>query len=147
MNRKKKLYLSGYEGESIEEFVIKLKRNKITHLADVRELPLSRKNGFSRNTLEDFLSKVGIKYTHIKSLGTPKYLRDELKQDGDYITFFNKYRTFIKNKHFELQKLINLTQSETVCIMCFEKDCELCHRTIVADEMLKLKPALQTLAF
>ena len=42
----KKIYLTGYEAETIEEFLKKLKDNKVTTVIDIREKPLSRKNGF-----------------------------------------------------------------------------------------------------
>jgi uncharacterized protein (DUF488 family) len=45
------VFTIGYEGRDIDEFVICLKDFNITRLIDVRELPLSRKRGFSKSTL------------------------------------------------------------------------------------------------
>lgn len=142
----KTVYLTGYEKETIDEFINKLKQHNISVLVDVRQYPLSRKYGFSKRALRAYLEKVGIQYQHIGELGSPKPLRDELKEERNYITFFNKYRAYIKNKHFEVQKIADLAQIKTICVMCFEKDCELCHRTIVADELLKIQPNLQVVA-
>ena len=142
----KTIYLTGYEKETVDEFIEKLKKHGVTVLVDVRQYPLSRKYGFSKNILQEYLEKVGIQYQHVSELGSPKLMRDELRQEGDYITFFCKYRAYIKHKHFEVQKIVDLTQVETICVMCFEKDCELCHRTILADEIQKIVPNVIILA-
>ena len=76
----KKLFLTGYEKETIEEFLDKLKKENITTVIDIRETPLSRKNGFSKNLLSKLLEKKGINYFHFQDLGSPKELRDKLKK-------------------------------------------------------------------
>lgn len=141
MNSNKRIYLTGYQSETVEGFIAKLKRYGISHVIDVRELPLSRKNGFSKAILTKALMDKGIKYTHMRSLGTPRPIRIELKKNGNYINFFNKYRAYVRNKHIEIQKIITLSRSETACVLCFEKDCKLCHRSIIADEVLKASPS------
>jgi uncharacterized protein (DUF488 family) len=138
----KNVYLTGYEKETIDQFIAKLKHNKITSIVDIRELPLSRKPGFSKRYLSKRLSDEGIKYTHLKSLGSPSPIRKKLKDEGNYINFFNQYRAYIKHKHIGLQKIVEMAKYETICVMCFEKECELCHRTIVADEILKMDSSI-----
>lgn len=141
----KVLYLTGYENDTVNSFLKKLKYNGITRVIDVREYPLSRKRGFSKLELEKILNRSNIKYTHIQPLGSPRDIRQQLKTNGDYITFFKNYRFYIKNKHIELQRVLNYTVTDKVCVMCLEKDCDLCHRTILADEILKIQPALQVI--
>ena len=51
------LYTIGYEGRKIDEFVVNLKSSHVKMLIDVRELPLSRKKGFSKNKLKEKLEK------------------------------------------------------------------------------------------
>jgi len=138
----KKIFLTGYEKGEIDGFIQKLGMSKVTMLVDVRELPLSRKKGFSKNHLKRELNQAGIEYVHIKELGSPKKLRYELRKEGNYLTFFKKYRAYIRKKHIEIQKLINMIRFETICIMCFERDCELCHRSLIADEIKNLQPQL-----
>ena len=142
---KKKVYLTGYEQQTIEEFIRKIEEAGIERIVDVRELPLSRKKGFSKNSLKIQLAKHGISYVHIRELGTPKALRRDLKEKGDYLKFFKQYRIHIRGKHIELQKLINMASTEILGIMCFEKDCELCHRTIIGDKILKMDPSLEVI--
>ena len=92
------LYTVGYEKKSVEEFVDCLKSYDIDTLVDVREIPLSRKKGFSKTLLSEFLEKSGIEYVHIKELGSPKELRNKLYADGDYQYFFKEYSKYIKSK-------------------------------------------------
>ena len=49
----------GYEGWDIEEFVDRLKQFHISRLIDVREIPLSRKPGFSKTSLRERLEIIG----------------------------------------------------------------------------------------
>ena len=71
-----KLYTIGYEGRDIDEFVSLLKDNRITRLIDVREIPFSRKKGFSKSRLNERLQNENIDYVHIKALGSPSEIRE-----------------------------------------------------------------------
>lgn len=46
------VYTSGYEGKTIDGFVRQLKEHGIALLVDIRELPLSRKPGFSKSAIQ-----------------------------------------------------------------------------------------------
>ncbi len=138
------LFLTGYEKETIEEFLDKLKREKINVVIDIREIPLSRKNGFSKNNLEKLLLSHGIRYLHYQELGSPSKIRNELKTTGDYLSFFKAYRIHAHKKSSILRSVLNIINANKhSALLCFEKECELCHRTIVASELLKLNPHLQ----
>jgi len=140
----KKIYLTGYEAETIEELLKKLKDNKVTTVIDIREKPLSRKNGFSKNVLEKILKKEGISYFHFEKLGSPEVLRNKLKEENNYLNFFQKYRQYIHHKPQLLKKLLKtIYENGRSTLLCFEKDYELCHRSIVASELLKCDPKLQ----
>ena len=138
-----RVLLTGYQGETIDQFVKKLKKNDVEFVFDVREIPLSRKSGFSKTHLESALGSAGIEYQHMEELGSPRELRNKLRTYGDYLEFFTEYRKYVK-KHGELLKsmlkIINLKHS---ALLCFEKDCELCHRTILASELQKRNPRLK----
>ncbi len=76
----------GYEGASIEEFVTTLKLAEIDVLIDVRDVPISRKRGFSKGALSSTVEAVGIKYLHLRDLGDPKPGREAARR-GDVQTF------------------------------------------------------------
>jgi uncharacterized protein (DUF488 family) len=48
---KSELLTIGYEGREINEFVKYLKQYNISCLIDIREIPISRKKGFSKSAL------------------------------------------------------------------------------------------------
>lgn len=125
----------GYEGMSLDLFLSKLKSNKIEQVVDVRELPLSRKPGFSKSTLESSLQKAGILYFHMGELGTPKKLRDDLRSGGSELIFFEKYRSHLDRNQRSLDMLRGLAAIRLTAIMCYEKSFENCHRKIIAERL------------
>jgi uncharacterized protein (DUF488 family) len=73
-------YTIGYEGTDIDRFVETLKVNGVELLADVRALPLSRKEGFSRSKLRQRVESECIAYLHLEALGDPKEGRDAARK-------------------------------------------------------------------
>ena len=69
------IYTIGYEGLNIDSFMSLLRENGVETVVDIRELPLSRKPGFSKKVLASTLSASGFEYTHISDLGCPKPIR------------------------------------------------------------------------
>lgn len=132
----KKLYTIGYEGADLSDFLATLTRAKANVLLDVRELPMSRRKGFSKTALKNALAEIGIAYRHEKQLGSPKTVRHQLREDWDYKRFFRDF-----NQHLKQQSdLLNLLTEElegTVVLMCFEKDHTTCHRDSVVNELAK----------
>ena len=139
-----KLFLTGYEKETIEEFLDKLEKAGITTVIDVREIPLSRKNGFSKTNLEKSLKERGIDYYHFPELGSPSKIRGELKISGNYLEFFKAYRKHARSKLQAIRNVFSIIVNKRhSALLCFERDCELWHRTILASELIKLNPHLQ----
>lgn len=135
-----KIYLTGYEGENTDEFVEKLQGVRVSLLIDVRERPFSRKDGFSKNTLRTNLAKANIGYEHFGDLGSPRRTRNNLKENGDYLNFFKEYRRYVRKQTASISKIVEIAARETVCLMCFERNYTTCHRTIIADEILRKDP-------
>lgn len=125
----------GYEGREINEFVSLLKRFDVTRLIDVREIPLSRKKGFSKSALKERLEDEDIKYVHLKLLGSPADIRKKLKVDWDYKYFFDAYSTYLSRNLEAIKDAYQYIVDGTNCIMCFERFPEKCHRNIVANKI------------
>src|SRR5215212_3957729 len=81
-------FTAGYQGHNIETFLDLLVSHGVEQLIDVRQLPFSRKPDFSKKRLTTHLAGVGIAYTHLAALGTPKPLRDEVRREHDFPAFF-----------------------------------------------------------
>lgn len=126
---------SGYEGRSIDEFLMKLIREKIHVLVDVRKNPWSMKFGFKKHEVQSFCAKLGIDYLNYSSLGIPGKFRRELKTRSDYEELFSKYITLLSEKEEELNSLKRMSENYRIALMCFEKDPEYCHRHIIAEEL------------
>ncbi len=133
------IYTIGYEGIKIIEFIEILRNRDIKILIDVRELPISRKREFSKNNLKKHLNDENIEYFHFKDLGTPKILRDKIRSNRNYNLFFKEYKKLLCNKKNVLNNLIELVDGKNVCLICYEKDYNYCHRKILAEEIKKTK--------
>jgi len=133
------IYTIGYEGKSVEQFINLLKSNDIKQLIDVRELAFSRKNGFSKSLLKEMLNTNGIVYKHFSELGSPSALRHKLWNDSNYSEFFKEYSEWLSKPEANeyLVDLEGLAQVRKTAIMCFEKDIEKCHRSIIKKRLIK----------
>ena len=128
----------GYEGLSIDAFLMRLIREKVQTLVDVRDTPWSMKFGFKKNELSTFCDKLGIEYVGYPSLGVPNEYRKNLKTKNDYDALFRRYRRFITFKKDELKTLLEMSKNKRIALMCFEKDPECCHRTIIAEKLAEM---------
>jgi uncharacterized protein (DUF488 family) len=133
------LYTIGYEGINNNSFMAWLVHHKIDIVADIRQRPLSRKKGFSKNGLRESLSGNNIEYLGFPSLGVPKEMRDELKNTGNYRSFFKKYQESLIFKKQEINDLISKIKSgKRIALLCFEHDPNKCHRIVLAEQIKKL---------
>lgn len=132
------IHTIGYEGSSIDEVLATLGAAGVDLLIDVRELPLSRKRGFSKSTLRDRLGSSGIDYVHLRGLGDPKPGRlaaragrwDDFRRIFDRHMAGNAART-------DLDRAMTALPGRCVCLLCFERDHSRCHRSIVAQAMVR----------
>ncbi|MET0182737.1 MAG: DUF488 domain-containing protein [Caulobacterales bacterium] len=132
----RELFTIGYERASLAEVIDALQEQRIELLIDVRELPNSRRAGFSRRQLEAGLSEAGLAYRHLKALGTPKAGRDAAKR-GDTETMAQIFEAKLATPESQLalRDAGALAQEKRVCLLCLEHDHTHCHRAIVAHHM------------
>lgn len=129
------IYTIGYEGTTMEAFLAALKGAGVQQVIDVRALPLSRRPGFSKNTLAATLKDNGIGYVHLKALGTPKPGRDAAKK-GDWKTMERVYSGQLELPEAQAQaaQLRDLAGEKPSAVLCFEHDPKMCHRTMLLRE-------------
>jgi len=130
------LYTIGYEGCSIAEFLATLETAGVQLLIDVRDVPISRKPGFSKNALSVALSATGIDDLHLKGLGDPKPGRIAARE-GRFDDFQRIFDAHLKSPKAQLDMAIGVefAANQKACLVCFERDHSQCHRRIVAHEM------------
>jgi uncharacterized protein (DUF488 family) len=130
------LFTIGYEGLSFERFVALLIENGIETLVDVRELPLSRKAGFSKKVLALQLSGAGIAYVHIVRLGCPKVVRDAYRDDNNWARYTRRFMTHLHEQHEAVRELATIARERRSALMCYEADYLQCHRSMVAEAVV-----------
>lgn len=126
------LYTIGYQGFTLDPFIDRLIAAGVERVVDVREIPISRKPGFSKTALSNALRTAGIGYTHLKSLGCPKPVRDRLKQGGSWASYQADFNEHLFRQPEAVETLIHLARKESVGLLCFEADAMVCHRSLVA---------------
>lgn len=136
MNRK--LFTIGYTGFNLDEFVGKLKQHEIECLIDVREIPVSRKRGFSKTALCERLEQNGIGYKHFRLLGSPRSLRHEVRETADFDKFFTGVSRHLSESDSQVQiaDAIDVARHTRSCLMCCCSDWRYCHRKSVVEEIL-----------
>lgn len=91
------LFTIGYEQHrSPSTLIDALLDAGVRRLVDVRELPLSRRRGFSKTALSAALADAEIEYEHVRALGNPKPYR-ELYRSGRVSEGEKRYRAHLHN--------------------------------------------------
>lgn len=137
----------GYERASLSDFIATLEQVGVEILVDIRDRAQSRRPGFSKSALASALHDAGIKYTHMKELGDPKEGRNAART-GDIEKFRTIFASVLEtNAAMEaLDRLEILAKHSKICLMCYERSQEYCHRKIVADRLQhRLKSPVQHL--
>lgn len=134
------LFTIGYEGISLEEYLVRLVKSNIRVLVDVRNNPLSMKYGFSKNQLKKYCASLGIDYVHIPEVGIKGDQRQELNNQGDYDKLFAAYRqnNLTQTTTHQNQILNLLKQYGRIALTCFEANICQCHRKHLAEAIEKL---------
>jgi hypothetical protein len=128
------LFTIGYEGITVENYLNILIKNDIRVLCDVRNNPLSRKFGFSKNSLQKYLGNIGIEYIHFPELGIKSEKRNNLNSVQDYQKLFKEYKSSLNNCREYLEKLYLLLETKNrIALTCFEHDPLNCHRHVIRD--------------
>ncbi len=126
------LFTFGYEGIDIESYVAKLEAVGIQRVVDVRELPLSRKKGFSKSAFRQRLEAANIDYVHEPKLGCPKSIRNRYREDGDWKIYTRDFLQHLDKQQSVVCDLAAAAKLKATCLICFEADYSTCHRTYVA---------------
>ncbi len=122
----------GYEGKDIDQFLNALVSNRIDLLIDVRRNPFSMNFVYIKDTLRKKLKDADIDYLHIPELGIESEERKNLNTKADYDKLFAKYRQTLPLKEVYIRRIIELGTIKKIVLLCFEADCDFCHRGEVA---------------
>lgn len=134
------LYTIGYQSTTVSGFVAALRAASVTLLVDVRAVAMSRRPGFAKTALTANLQEAGIRYLHLRRLGTPADGRAAARA-GQHEAMREIFLEHLATEpaQEELAILADLLRGPgTLCLMCFEAEARYCHRAIVANNLQAL---------
>lgn len=132
----KDLWTIGYEKAGFAAFLATLQGAGVERVIDVRDLPLSRRAGFSKRPLAAGLAEVGIGYTHLRALGTPPEGR-EANRRREWPRFWSivDARLGSVEAGLALEEAAGLAAAGRCCLLCYEADACVCHRLRVGEKL------------
>ncbi len=132
------LYTIGYAGVAQDALFHTLLAHDVQTLLDIRERPQSRKPGFSKTALGLAAASYGLRYDHIRALGTPRDIRYRRKIDHDEAAFREDFLVYLGTQDEAMQALVARAQRERCCLLCYEADAPECHRWFVAARAVEM---------
>ena len=143
------IFTIGYEQATQAAVIAALREAGVEVLADIRYLPLSRRSGFSKNSLKAAVEEAGIVYRHFRDLGTPADGRAAARR-GDHPALSRIYSGQLELPEAlkQMAELRALAEDTRVCLLCYERNAAECHRALLFDalfadfERVDLEPQL-----
>jgi uncharacterized protein (DUF488 family) len=124
----------GYEGVAWASFLATLRQAGVGQVIDVRQLPLSRRPGFSKTPLRNGLAEAGIGYVHLRPLGTPPEGREANKRrQWDRFWPIVDAALATLEAGIALEQAADLARARPSCLLCYEADPCICHRLRVGE--------------
>ena len=135
-----RLFTIGYQGRTVSGLVRALVDAGVERVIDVRELPLSRKRGFSKTPLSAALAEVGIAYVHLRAAGNP--YRHEAH---DIERCLALYRAHLDRRPDVVDEIRQLATAAPAALLCAEADPSHCHRSVIARKAATRSLAIENL--
>ena len=129
------IFTIGYEGIELDAFLTLLSASGIETVVDIRELPLSRKRGFSKKALGNALHEAGFEYVHVAALGCPKVVRNRYREDGDWARYTKGFLLHLDTQEKAIADLTTMATESSCVLLCYEADFNVCHRSLVAEAL------------
>lgn len=139
-----RLFTIGYEGATPNALGDALATAGVELLVDVRAVANSRRPGFSKRALAASVEERGLSYLHLRPLGTPAEGRAAARA-GRHAEMKAIFAEQLKTEaaQEDLATLVAMMkQGRKVCLLCFERDPEHCHRTMVAERVEAAAPGV-----
>lgn len=145
MEQDRAIFTIGYEQTTPAAFAAALAEAKLDLLIDVRAVSASRRPGFSKRALAAGVAMQGIGYVHLRALGTPKEGRLAARS-GDRAGLMRIYDAYLETEpaRTALEELATLAAGRRVCLLCYERHVEGCHRLRLAQFLCERLDATAT---
>jgi len=135
------LFTIGYEGKTQAEFLQELQAARVELLIDVRAVAASRRPGFSKTALANGLRERGIDYLHLRALGTPADGRQAARA-GRIAEMRAIYAVQLETPEagLAMEQALAEAAARPAALLCYERDAPDCHRSMLAQRMVKRIP-------
>jgi len=131
------IWTIGYEQATVDRVTAALRQAGVEVLADIRNLPLSRRPGFSKSALAAAAREAGIDYRHIKPLGTPAEGRAAARRgDHDALATIYAGQLELPEAMAAMAELRDLAGEKRVALLCYEREASECHRSLLIEALL-----------
>jgi len=131
------VFTIGYSGRTLPEFIGVLQGAGVTRVVDIRELPLSRRRGFSKTPLREALAKNGIEYVHVRAAGNPYRA-----QKHDIERCLALYSRHLDSHPEAVAEVAGVLVGNTGVLLCFEAEAAECHRSILGERLRTMNPRI-----
>jgi len=137
-----RFYTLGYQGIYLETFIEALHSENIGTLLDVRAVPWSRREEFTKSNLAGSLTAAGINYIHLERAGNPAV--KAARADGDVYTDYFAYVAANPGVLDEVLVQVKIANDagKPACLMCKESNPAHCHRSALVRALAEKEPAL-----
>ncbi|KHE93037.1 MAG: hypothetical protein SCABRO_01200 [Candidatus Scalindua brodae] len=138
--KKPVIFTIGHSTHPIGEFVELLQAHGVKAVVDVRTIPKSRHNPqFNSETLKESLQQAHIRYKHLKKLGGLRHTTKDSLNLGWRNASFRGFADYMATPEFSegLESLIKIASLRETTIMCAEAVPWRCHRSLIADALMK----------
>ena len=141
MPAKTPLFTIGYEQTPQPAVLDALAEAKVHLLVDVRAVSASRRPGFSKTALANGLRERGIDYLHLRALGTPADGRQAARA-GRIAEMRAIYADQLETAEagLALEQALAEASSRPAALLCYERGAPDCHRSMLAQRMVKRIP-------
>jgi uncharacterized protein (DUF488 family) len=128
------LFTIGYEKALLENVLATLAEAGVATLIDVRDRPISRRPGFSKRQLAAAIEDAGMRYVHLKALGTPPEGRlANRRREWDRFWDIVEEKLGRPEAELDLHRAAEIAEAAPSCLLCYEADWRVCHRRRIAE--------------
>jgi uncharacterized protein (DUF488 family) len=134
------MFTIGHSTRSSDELVALLREHGIGLLADIRRFPGSKRYPhFASEAMAQWLPENGIAYIHMPELGGRRKQLPDSPNTAWRNEQFRAYADYMATDEFRagIDKLLALSETQPVAIMCAEAVPWRCHRNLVADDLTR----------
>ena len=131
-----RIFTIGYENATMGDFIHALTSAGVEQVIDIRAVPNSRRPGFSKTPLRNALAEAAIDYVHLRALGTPADGRAAARA-GKQEELERIYAGQLELPEAIAQgaQMLALATDKPSALLCYERDPQHCHRTLLLDAM------------